>query len=56
MKTILCFFTLLLSSFAMAHPMPNSLILLNIQEDQIGIVLQLPVQEFELAYGRNLER
>ncbi len=55
MKTILCFFTLLVSSFAMAHPMPNSLILLNIQEDQIGIVLQLPVQEFELAYGKNLE-
>jgi hypothetical protein len=40
--------------FASAHPMPNSLVLLNIQEEKVEIELQLPVQEFELAYGKNL--
>jgi hypothetical protein len=35
--------------------MPNSLILLNIQNEQVKIELQLPVQEFELAYGQNLK-
>lgn len=40
---------------SIAHPMPNSLVLLNIQDDRLSIELQLPVQEFELAYGKNLQ-
>lgn len=40
---------------AFAHPMPNSLVLLNIQDDKVEMQLQLPVQELELAYGKNLQ-
>lgn len=35
--------------------MPNSLVLLSIQDEKVKIELQLPVQEFELAYGKNLQ-
>lgn len=39
---------------AEAHPMPNSLIALDIQEHQITAELQLPLMELELAFGKTL--
>ena len=51
---IILFLSIGILNHAMAHPMPNSLVLLNIQDDAVKMEVQLPVQEFELAYGRNL--
>lgn len=39
---------------AHAHPMPNSLIVLDIQEYHITAELQLPLMELELAFGKTL--
>lgn len=53
--TILIFISLFTLQNASAHPMPNSLVLLNIQDEKVDMQLQLPVQELELAYGQNLQ-
>jgi hypothetical protein len=37
-----------------SHPMPNSLIFLSLKEKSIGMEIQMPVQEFELAFGKDL--
>jgi hypothetical protein len=42
------------TSSADAHPMPNSLIVLDIHEHQITAELQLPLMELELAFGKIL--
>ncbi len=59
MKKIISIFVFISSIFfcknASSHPMPNSLVLLNIQDYRVDLQLQLPVQEFELAYGKNLQ-
>ena len=54
-------FTALLALFIftgklLAHPMPNSLVFIRIHEDKLAIRLELPIQEFELAYGRALSQ
>ena len=51
----LAIFSVFIFTNAICHPMPNSLILLNIQDEAVYIELQLPVQEFELAYGKELK-
>lgn len=40
----------------LAHPMPNSLVFIRIQENRLSLRLELPVQEFELAYGKDLSQ
>ena len=59
MKNCKYLFAFIVSIFylnnVVAHPMPNSLVLLNIYDEKVKIELQLPVQEFELAYGKNLQ-
>lgn len=47
---------MLLAVSAMAHPMPNSYVLLNVAEKEVQIILQLPVPEFELAFGQALSQ
>jgi hypothetical protein len=37
---------------APAHPMPNTIILLDVHESSIDAELQLPLQEFERAFGK----
>ncbi len=54
MKPTLSFLLLFFASFALAHPMPNSVVLLNIQEQDIEATLQLPLSELELAFGKKL--
>lgn len=38
-----------------AHPMPNSLVLISMQEEQLHMELLLPLTELELAYGKPLQ-
>lgn len=38
----------------MAHPMPNSIVLLDIKADKVNAELQLPLSELELAFGNNV--
>ncbi len=49
----LLFLGLCLLGKVQAHPMPNSLLLLNIQQSSIRLTLRVPVQEFVLAFYRN---
>lgn len=37
-----------------AHPMPNSILYLSLQEQRIQMELEMPVQEFELAFKQDL--
>jgi hypothetical protein len=39
-----------------AHPMPNSIILLDIKSDKVTAELQLPLNELELAFGHDVNR
>ncbi len=43
-----------LTQLCLAHPSPNSLLLLEIQEKGVAVELQLPLSELELAFGKNL--
>ena len=38
----------------MAHPMPNSVVLLDIKADRVDAELQLPLSELELAFGHDV--
>lgn len=48
----LLFLWLIASLPSSAHPMPNSLVLMNIQQSKIRLTLRVPVQEFVLAFYR----
>jgi hypothetical protein len=50
------FFILVDINSASAHPMPNTLILLDIRADHVNAELQLPLNELELAFGHDLNR
>ncbi len=39
-----------------AHPMPNTIILLDIRSDKVTAELQLPLNELELAFGNDVNR
>ncbi|ARK10814.2 HupE/UreJ family protein [Fibrella sp. ES10-3-2-2] len=43
-----------LPSWLTAHPMPNSVVLLDIQADRVAGEVQLPLSELELAFGHAL--
>ena len=49
-----CFLLLLLSFKALAHPMPNSMILMDIQSKGVVAEIQLPLSELELAFGHDV--
>ena len=44
------------SEQAFAHPMPNSLVLLNLQPDGVTAELQLPLSELQLAFGKDVDK
>lgn len=48
----LLFLWLIASLPTSAHPMPNSLVLMNIQQSKIRLTFRVPVQEFVLAFYR----
>lgn len=39
-----------------AHPMPNTIILLDIKSDKVSAEIQLPLNELELAFGHGVNR
>jgi hypothetical protein len=39
-----------------AHPMPNTIILLDIKSDKVNAEIQLPLNELELAFGHDVNR
>ena len=39
-----------------AHPMPNTIILLDVRSDKVTAELQLPLNELELAFGHDVNR
>jgi hypothetical protein len=39
-----------------AHPMPNTIILLDVRSDKVTAELQLPLNELELAFGNDVNR
>jgi hypothetical protein len=45
---------LIVSGQAFAHPMPNSMVLLNLQPDGVAAELQLPLSELQLAFGKDV--
>lgn len=45
---------IVVSGQAFAHPMPNSLVLLNLQPDGVAAELQLPLSELQLAFGKDV--
>ena len=47
---------LAVSGPAFAHPMPNSLVLLNLQPDGVAAELQLPLRELPLAFGKDVDK
>jgi hypothetical protein len=47
---------IVVSGPAFAHPMPNSLVLLNLQPDGVAVELQLPLSELQLAFGKDVNR
>jgi hypothetical protein len=49
-------FSFLLIAKPAAHPMPNSVVLLDIRSDRVNAELQLPLNELELAYGHDVNR
>ncbi len=54
-------FITLLGSFltahsALAHPMPNSIVLLDVRPDKVFAELQLPLNELELAFGHQVNQ
>lgn len=42
--------------FACAHPMPNSIVLLDVRPDKVFAELQLPLNELELAFGHQVNQ
>jgi len=54
MFSILLVFILSIKGFA--HPMPNSVVLLDIQPKQVLMELQLPLNELELAFGHDVNK
>ncbi len=52
------FFLFLIFAFAdvAAHPMPNTIILLDVRSDKVTAELQLPLNELELAFGHDVNR
>ncbi len=55
MKKTLSIIFLFTSFFAVAHPMPNSVLSLNVKEQNIEATLQLPLKELEIAFGKPLD-
>ena len=55
MKKSLFIFYLFTSLFVSAHPMPNSVVSLNVKEQNIEATLQLPLKELEIAFGKSLD-
>lgn len=45
---------IVVSGQAFAHPMPNSMVLLNLQPDGVAAELQLPLSELQLAFGKDV--
>jgi hypothetical protein len=50
-KTNIIYLIILLSKEVIAHPMPNTLMNLNIQKTQIDMTLKMPVSDFYIAFG-----
>lgn len=53
---LLIIFIWLIPNIASAHPMPNSVILMDIKENRIDLELQLPLNELELAFGHRVNQ
>jgi hypothetical protein len=49
---ILCLL-MLLSKWATAHPMPNTIINLKIEKTQMGVTLKMPLSDFQIAYAQS---
>jgi hypothetical protein len=45
---------IMVSGQAFAHPMPNSMVLLNLRPDGVTAELQLPLSELQLAFGKDV--
>lgn len=56
MKMICALCMVAVAKDAVAHPMPNSVILLNIQKAGIAVELQLPLSELQLAFGNDVDK
>ncbi len=52
--TMLLFFSWILGNFVQAHPMPNSVILLNVHEKHISGQIQIPLSELQSAVGMSV--
>jgi hypothetical protein len=52
-KTNIIYLIILLSKEVIAHPMPNTLVNLNIQKTQIDMTLKMPVSDFYIAFGEH---
>ncbi len=50
LAVVFCFMV----SKAIAHPMPNSVVLLDIKATKVAAEIQLPLNELELAYGHDV--
>jgi hypothetical protein len=48
-------FYLCFTQILWAHPMPNSLLNLNIQEKNIRLSLQIPLSDFDIAFSKNIK-
>lgn len=53
---LLLIFVLVGVSKVSAHPMPNTIILLDVRSDKVTAELQLPLNELELAFGHDVNR
>lgn len=53
---LLLFFVLVDNSQLSAHPMPNTIVLLDIRSDKVSAEIQLPLNELELAFGHDVNR
>jgi hypothetical protein len=49
---ILCLL-MLLSKWAIAHPMPNTIINLKIEKTHMGMTLKMPLSDFQIAYAQS---
>ena len=47
-----CFFV----AKILAHPMPNSVVVLDVQPEKVFVELQLPLRELELAFGNDINK
>jgi hypothetical protein len=53
---VISFLVSLVAFDALGHPMPNSVVLLDVTENQVRAELQLPLSELELAFGHEVNR